>query len=116
MEIFVRNIADEVEEQDLYEIFGEYGAVESVTLVMDKKTGRRMGFGFVKMPSTDEAITAMNALKDVVLKDQMLELHESRTHFERRENPERRANRRDGRERRTDNRRKQNLVGVGSGE
>ena len=56
MDIFVRNLSKEVEEQDLRQIFEPYGSVETVTLVTDKETGRRVGFGFVGMPSNDEAI------------------------------------------------------------
>ncbi len=90
MDIFVRNLSHDVEEPELREVFEAYGAVTGITLVEDKETGRRMGFGFVTMPSKDEAVSAINALKGTKLRGQMLEFHESRTRFERRRMPERR--------------------------
>ena len=91
MEIFVRNLAKDVDESDLFQVFGQHGTVDNVTLVTDKETGRRMGFGFVSMPVQDEAVTAINALKGTELKGRSLEFQDSRTRFERRQHGERRG-------------------------
>ena len=105
MEIFVRNLSKEVEEADLSKMFSQYGTVELVTLVKDKESGRRMGFGFVSMPVNDEAVTAINALGGVELKGQPLEFQGSRTRFERRKVQERRGSSRKSTDRRQNDRR-----------
>ena len=91
MEIFVRNLSTEVDEADLAKAFGQFGTVDSVTLVTDKETGRRMGFGFVRMSVKDEAVSAINALKGTDLKGQSMEFQDSRTRFERRQQSDRRG-------------------------
>lgn len=106
MDIFVRNLTNEVNEQDLREAFEVYGEVTSITLVANKETRRRMGFGFVTMPSKEQALTAINALKGTPLKGQPLEFQESRARFERRQNPDRRGATRGGADRRSRERRK----------
>lgn len=53
MSVYVGNLAYQVTEADLSEIFSEYGTVKRVQLPVDRETGRVRGFGFVEM-STDE--------------------------------------------------------------
>ena len=106
MDIFIRNISNDVGEDELRAVFEPYGDVSSVTLVTDSETGRRVGFGFVAMPEREQALSAINALKGTSLKGQVLEFQDSRARFERRQQPERRAARRETPERRTENRRR----------
>jgi RNA recognition motif-containing protein len=49
MRIYVGNLSFNTEEQGLQELFGTFGAVESVRLIRDQATGRSRGFGFVEM-------------------------------------------------------------------
>ena len=49
MSIFVGNLSYEVSEQDLKEVFAEYGSVQEVKLITDRDTGRMRGFGFVRL-------------------------------------------------------------------
>ena len=60
--IFVGNFSFSTTEADLRQLFEPYGAVESVTVVTDRDTGRSRGFGFVEMPNNGEADTAIAAL------------------------------------------------------
>jgi RNA recognition motif-containing protein len=62
MNIFVGSLPFSVEEADLRGYFEEYGAVDSVKIISDKFTGRSKGFGFVEMPSDDEAQKAIDEL------------------------------------------------------
>ncbi len=110
MEIFIRNLATDVEEQDLRAVFEPFGTVESVTFVTDSSSGRRMGFGFVNMPVGDEAISAINALDGVEVKGRPLEFHASRTRFERRRRGNRRAQPRPDVDRREGERRRSGLA------
>ena len=92
----------EIPDADVFEPFGE---VTSVTLVTEKETGRRVGFGFVGMPAKDEALSAINGLEGTSLKGQMLEFQNSRARFERRQQSERRDVIRETPERRVQDRR-----------
>lgn len=59
--IYVGNLPFSASDQELRDLFGEYGTVDSVHLVTDRDTGRPRGFGFVEMSTGgDEAIRALH--------------------------------------------------------
>jgi cold-inducible RNA-binding protein len=60
--LYVGNLTFAATESDLREMFAPYGAVESVSLVTDRDTGRSRGFGFVEMTNDTEAATAITGL------------------------------------------------------
>jgi len=62
MRIFVGSLPFSTEEDDLREYFEEYGEVGSVTIIMDKFTGKSRGFGFVEMADDAEAQKAIDEL------------------------------------------------------
>ncbi len=64
MKLLIRNLARTTTETTLQNLFEAHGAVQSCTLVMDKKTGVSKGFGFVEMPKQGEAKAAMKSLND----------------------------------------------------
>ncbi len=64
MNIFVARLNYDTRESDLQAAFEEFGAVDSVKIIMDKFTGRSKGFGFVEMPNDDEARNAISDLND----------------------------------------------------
>jgi len=47
--LYVGNLPFSATEEELRSVFGEFGTVEQVELVMDRATGRPRGFGFVQM-------------------------------------------------------------------
>lgn len=61
MTLYVGNIAYGVKEEELKEIFQEYGTVTSIKIITDKNTGRSKGFGFVEMENDEQ--------EDVVVKE-----------------------------------------------
>ena len=67
MKILVRNLARTTTEAQINELFMQYGAVQSCTLVMDAKTGQSKGFGFVEMPKSGDAKAAIKNLNDIEL-------------------------------------------------
>ncbi|MEM9555389.1 MAG: RNA-binding protein [Acidobacteriota bacterium] len=59
--IYVGNLPFSATEQEVSDLFSEYGSVDSVQLITDRETGRPRGFGFVEMSDGgDEAIEALN--------------------------------------------------------
>lgn len=63
MTIYVGNLSYQATEDDLKEVFGEYGTVKRVVLPADRETGRLRGFAFVEMAEDaqeDAAITALD--------------------------------------------------------
>ncbi|MGZ4825414.1 MAG: RNA recognition motif domain-containing protein [Terriglobales bacterium] len=60
--LYVGNLAFSATETELREMFAPFGAVESVSLVTDRDTGRSRGFGFVEMANDAEAATAITGL------------------------------------------------------
>jgi RNA recognition motif-containing protein len=62
MSIYVGNLSYEVTEEDLREVFKEYGTVNRVQLPTDRETGRMRGFAFVEMGTDAEEAAAIDAL------------------------------------------------------
>lgn len=62
MKLLVRNLDRLTTEEELEDIFGEFGEIEYCTLVMDPKSGSSKGFGFIEMPRPNEANAAIKNL------------------------------------------------------
>ena len=59
--LYVGNLPFSATEEHIRDLFSAYGAVESVTLIADRETGRLRGFGFVEMANgANEAIAALH--------------------------------------------------------
>jgi RNA recognition motif-containing protein len=79
MNIYVGNLPYQVAEEDLKSAFGAYGEVESVKIIKDMYTGRSRGFGFVEMPSGDEAQAAIDALNGKEFEGRTLNVNKARS-------------------------------------
>jgi RNA recognition motif-containing protein len=62
MSIFIGNLSYDVEEEDLKEVFLEYGNVKRVQVALDRETGQKRGFAFVEMETEAEEAAAIDAL------------------------------------------------------
>ncbi|NES85721.1 MAG: RNA-binding protein [Moorea sp. SIO2B7] len=62
MSIYVGNLSYQVTQEDVSEVFAEYGSVKRVHLPTDRDTGKMRGFGFVEMSTEDEEQAAIDAL------------------------------------------------------
>lgn len=62
MSVYVGNLSYEVTQDDLKQVFAEYGTVNSVQLPKDRETGRLRGFAFVEMGTDAEEEAAIEAL------------------------------------------------------
>lgn len=76
--IFVGNLHFDVREETIRPLFEQYGAVERVSIVMDRDTGRSRGFAFVEMTDSEEAERAIAALNGMTLEGRALNINEAR--------------------------------------
>ena len=60
--IYVGNLPFSSTEDDLKEVFGRHGSVDSVSIITDRETGRPRGFAFVEMADASGAQDAIRAL------------------------------------------------------
>jgi RNA recognition motif-containing protein len=84
MNIYVGNLSRDVTEDDLKEIFEPFGELTKVTVVKDKRSGEPRGFGFVEMPVSQEAESAIEGLNGKDLKGISLHVNEARSRSEKR--------------------------------
>lgn len=82
MKIYVGNLSYDVTQEDLQSAFGQFGQVESVTIITDRDSGRSKGFGFVEMPSKAEGQAAIDGLNGKDLKGRDLNVNEARPRTE----------------------------------
>jgi len=78
MNIYVGNLAEEVNDDDLRAVFEAFGQVESVNILRDRFSGESKGFGFVEMPSKDEAQKAIEDADGTDLKGKAIKVNEAR--------------------------------------
>ncbi len=82
--IFVGNLSYSVTEDELRSLFGEYGAVDRVSVVTDRDTGQPRGFAFVEMANGEEAAAAIESLNGRDVSGRALNVNEARPKTERR--------------------------------
>ena len=76
--LYVGNLAFDVTDKELQDVFGEIGACDSVAVVTDRGTGQSRGFGFVEMASTADAQKAIQQLDGKDLKGRAIKVNEAR--------------------------------------
>ena len=62
MNIYVGNLSYDATEDDIREAFAAFGDVSSVSIIMDRNTGRSRGFGFVEMQNGEEGKAAIEGI------------------------------------------------------
>lgn len=82
MNIYVGNLSYAITEDDLRQAFEAYGQVTSASIIKDKFSGQSKGFGFVEMPSQDEAKAAIAGLNGKDMKGRSLSVNEARPRSE----------------------------------
>ncbi|MFQ6372242.1 RNA recognition motif domain-containing protein [Shewanella sp. YIC-542] len=78
MTLYVGNLPYRVNEAEVKALFEQYGPVNSVRLVRDRKTGRRKGFGFVEI-SEKGGQQALEKLNDFVFQERTLKVREAKS-------------------------------------
>ena len=82
--IYVGNLPFSASDQEVQDLFSQYGSVNSVHLVTDRETGRPRGFGFVEMEDPEEADKAISALHQTQMGGRTLNVNEARPREDRR--------------------------------
>ncbi len=78
MKLYVGNLSFNTSSQDLNEIFGAIGTVESTNIIEDRETGRSRGFGFVEMSSKEEGENAIAQLNGKEVDGRELKVNEAK--------------------------------------
>lgn len=78
MNIFIGNLNFTLSEDELREVFEEYGEVGSAKIITDKYSGRSKGFGFVEMANDEQANQAIEALNGSSLKGRDINVNQAR--------------------------------------
>jgi len=78
MNIYVGNLDFKVNENDLKEVFEDYGEVSSSKIITDKFSGRSKGFGFVEMENNADAKKAIDKLNGATYENREMVVNEAR--------------------------------------
>ena len=84
--MYVSNLSFHTTEDDLKNLFGQFGAVSSAKIIIDRETGKSRGFGFVEMGQDSEAKEAMSNLNNKEIEGRALSVTVAREKAPRTEN------------------------------
>ena len=76
--LYVGNLSFNTTENELQELFSQAGAVQEVTLMQDKFTGKSRGFAFVTMGSEEDAQSAISKFNGQTIEGRPLTVNEAR--------------------------------------
>ncbi|MBP0031179.1 RNA-binding protein [Roseofilum reptotaenium CS-1145] len=86
MSVYIGNLSYKVNEEDVREVFTEYGSVTRVSLPVDKETGRKRGFGFVEMETEADEDKAIDELDGAEWMDRILKVNKAKPREQRSNN------------------------------
>jgi len=78
MSIYVGNLSFDATQEDINQVFAEYGTVKSVKVPTDRETGRVRGFAFVEMSADAEEEAAIGALDGAEWMGRTLKVNKAR--------------------------------------
>lgn len=76
--VYVANISLNATEQDMNDLFSEYGEVESAKIITDRDTGQSRGFGFIEMEREEDAKRAISDLNGTLFMGKELAVSEAK--------------------------------------
>ena len=76
--LYVGNLAFQTTSQELQQLFGQAGTVQSASVVEDRDTGRSRGFAFVEMSSEEEATSAIEQFNGKEVSGRALKVNEAK--------------------------------------
>lgn len=83
MNIFVAKLNFNAKEEELNDLFSQYGEVSSARIITDRMTGRSKGFGFVEMPDDEAAQKAIGELDGYEFKGRIIAVSEAHSREDR---------------------------------
>lgn len=87
MNIYVGNLSWSVNDDELLNLFSEFGEVSTANVIMDKFSGRSKGFGFVEMPNDGDAESAIDALNEKEVDGRNLRVNQAKPREDRPRRP-----------------------------
>ncbi len=78
LKLYVGNLAFSTTEDEVKELFGKIGAVQSVSIIKDKYSERSKGFGFVEMTNDEEAKKAIEQINGTDFKGRNIRVAEAK--------------------------------------
>ncbi|OVE74285.1 RNA-binding protein [bacterium B13(2017)] len=78
MKLYVGNLSYDSGEEDIRELFEQFGEVTTVNVITFKDTGRSKGFGFVEMANKEDAEKAIEQLNDTEFQGRSIKVSEAR--------------------------------------
>lgn len=86
MNMYVSNLSFHTTDEDLRNLFGQFGEVSSAKVITDRETGRSRGFGFVEMESNADATKAMKGLNNTEIEGRAIAITVAREKSPRQDN------------------------------
>ena len=77
MTIYIGNLSFQAEQEDLFNLFSQYGEVKNCSLPLDRETGRKRGFAFVEMSQNDDEQKAIDDLQEVEWMGRMIRVNKA---------------------------------------
>ena len=77
MTIYIGNLSFQAEQEDLLDLFSQYGEVAKCSLPLDRETGRKRGFAFVEMASDADEQKAIDDLQNVEWMGRMIRVNKA---------------------------------------
>ncbi|MEN8166615.1 MAG: RNA-binding protein [Pseudomonadota bacterium] len=87
MNIYVGNLPWSISDDELRDLFTEFGDVSSANVIMDKFSGRSKGFGFVEMPNDGDAESAIESLNEKEVDGRNLRVNQAKPREDRPRRP-----------------------------
>ena len=78
MNLYITNLSYNISDEDLRQLFADYGEITSAKVIMDRETGRSRGFGFVELSDDELAKKAIEELNQASYDGKVINITEAR--------------------------------------